>query len=63
MSVKVGAFEKNGKIYPTIELKEGDGDAFGFTFGMSKAKLVLRHVEEIRQFVREHERPQSAEKK
>ena len=54
MSVEIGTFEKDGKKYPTIQLKNGDESKFGFTFGLSKAKLILDHLEDIRQFVEDN---------
>lgn len=55
MSVKISAFEKDGKQYPTIELKTGGDDKkFGFTFGLSKARLILNNLEEIQKFVEDY---------
>ena len=53
MSVKIGSFEKDGKSFPTIELKADSAKegAFGFTFGMGKAKLIVQHIEAIKKFV------------
>ena len=51
MSVKISAFEKDGKSFPTIELKPTGDAKFGFTFGLSKARLILNNVDEIQQFV------------
>ena len=53
MSVKVNSFEKDGKQYPTLELRNGAGK-FGFTFGLSKARLILENFDEIRQFVEDN---------
>ena len=44
MSSKVGSY----KGHPTISLGEGE---YPFTFGLSKARLVLEHLDEIRAFV------------
>lgn len=55
MSVKMSAFQKDGKNYPTIELKNGSSKGFGFTFGLSKAKLILENLEEIRRFIKDNE--------
>jgi hypothetical protein len=40
---------------PTISL---GGGRFPFTFGVAKAKLILEHIEEIEQFVAEHDAKQ-----
>ena len=58
--VKINKFEKDGKSYPTIELtdgkpaKAGARPKFGFTFGLSKARLILENYEAIRQFVQDN---------
>ena len=52
--VVVKSFEKEGKTYPTIELKNGQSGKFGFTFGLSKARLILENYEDIRQFVQDN---------
>jgi len=52
--VVVKSFEKEGRTYPTIELKEGMASKFGFTFGLSKARLILENYEDIRQFVQDN---------
>ena len=39
---------------PVIVLKRFEGDRFPFSFGLSKAKLVLAAAEDIQQFVAEH---------
>lgn len=54
MSVKIGSFEKDGKSFPTIELRKGDSEKYGFAFGLSKARLILEHFDEIRQFVEDN---------
>lgn len=41
---------KKGTKNPIICLKETQEDKFAFQFGVSKAKLILDHVEQIRQF-------------
>ena len=51
MSAKTGVFEKNGTTYQTIELAEDGDSKYRFTFGLSKARLIIRHMEEIRKFV------------
>ena len=37
-----------------IVLKRNPEDKFPFQFGVSKAKLVLEHIEDIRKFVEEN---------
>lgn len=55
MSAKVNSFEKDGKKFPTLELRrEGSKNEFGFTFGVSKAKLILAHIEDIKDFVQQN---------
>jgi hypothetical protein len=44
--------EYKGK--PLIVLKRGEDDKFPFSFGISKAKLILEHIEEIKKFVEEN---------
>ncbi len=51
MSIKIGSFEKNGKKYSTIELSEEKQGQFRFSFGLAKAKLILKHMDEIEKFV------------
>ncbi len=52
--VAIKTFEKDGKAFPTIELKSGEKSKFGFTFGVSKARLILENYEDIRQFVEDN---------
>ena len=56
MSVKVSTFEKDGKSFPTIELSNAQDGKFHFTFGLSKARLILENFDEIRQFVEDNGR-------
>ena len=42
----------NGK--PVIILKRNADDRFPFSFGLSKARLILDNVEEIKEFVKEN---------
>ena len=37
-----------------IVLKRNEDDKFAFRFGISKAKLILEHIEDIRKFVEEN---------
>ena len=57
MSATMGLFQKDGKDFPTIELKTGTGKGFGFTFGLGKARLILENLEDIKKFVEENEKP------
>ena len=47
MTVERGDY--NGK--PVIILRRDENDKFPFSFGMSKARLILENVEEIQKFV------------
>lgn len=38
---------------PIIVLKRDESDKFPFSFGLSKAKLILDNLEEIKKFVEE----------
>jgi hypothetical protein len=44
--------EYKGK--PLIRLKRSEEDKFPFSFGMSKARLILENIEEIKKFVEEN---------
>jgi len=46
----IGEFKGN----VVITLKNGEDDRYGFTFGLTKAKLVLEHIDDIRRFVEEN---------
>lgn len=45
--------EFNGR--PVIILKRGEGDKYPFTFGLSKARLILENLEEVKKFVEENQ--------
>ena len=56
MGAEIGSFEKDGKVFPTITLrKEGEKsegqNKYGFSFGLSKARLIVQHIEAIKKFV------------
>jgi len=36
-----------------ITLKENEEDQYGFSFGIRKGKLILQHLKEIKEFVKE----------
>jgi hypothetical protein len=38
---------------PTLSLKKDKDDKFLFIFGETKARLILAHIEDIRQFVKD----------
>ena len=40
---------------PMLVLKRDAEDKYPFSFGMSKAKLILENIEEIKKFVAENE--------
>jgi len=39
---------------PVITLKRNEEDPYPFSFGISKAKLIMEHIEEIKKFVEEN---------
>jgi phenylalanyl-tRNA synthetase alpha subunit len=46
----IGEFKGN----VTLTLKQNEEDKFGFTFGLTKARLILDHIEDIRKFYEEN---------
>ncbi len=44
--------EYKGK--PMLVLKRDEEDKYPFSFGMSKAKLIVENIEEIKKFVSEN---------
>ena len=54
MSVKIGVFERDGMKFPTVELKAGKDDKFAFTFGLSKARLIIENLDAIKKFVEDN---------
>ncbi len=50
----MSATESEFKGNPMIVLSQGEDDKFPFQFGLKKAKLVLEHLNEIKQFVEKH---------
>jgi hypothetical protein len=44
--------EYKGK--PVIVIKRDEEDKYPFSFGLSKAKLILENIEEIKKFVEEN---------
>jgi len=49
---------KNGKTYDVLVLRDKEDSKFPFSFGLSKAKLILAHIEDIKQFVSEYDQPE-----
>lgn len=49
--------EYKGK--PVLILKRSEDEKFPFSFGVTKAKMILDHIEEIKKFVAENEKPPS----
>ena len=43
---------------PVITLKRSEDDQFPFSFGVSKAKLIVENFDEIKKFVEENSKPQ-----
>ena len=43
--------EYKGK--PIITIKRNEDDRFPFSFGLSKAKLIIENIDEIKRFVEE----------
>ena len=41
------------KGQPVIVLKRNDTDKYPFSFGLSKARLIIEHFEDIKKFVAE----------
>jgi len=41
---------------PMLVLKRAEDDKFPFSFGLSKAKLIVENIEEIKKFVEESEK-------
>ena len=50
--------EYKGK--PVLVLKRSEDEKFPFSFGVSKAKMILEHLEEIKKFVEENEKSPDA---
>jgi hypothetical protein len=46
--------ESEYKGNPMLVIKSSPEDKFPFQFGLKKAKLILEHVEDIKQFVSKH---------
>lgn len=51
--------EYKGK--PVIIIKRDENDKYPFTFGLSKARLILDNLEEIKRFVEDNVQDEPAE--
>ncbi|MCX5867000.1 MAG: hypothetical protein NT009_05880 [Proteobacteria bacterium] len=43
---------------PMLVIKSSEDDKYPFSFGLTKAKKILEHIDEIRKFVEENDKPQ-----
>ncbi len=50
MAVTESEFKGN----PMIVLSQGDEDRYPFQFGLKKAKLVIEHIDAIKQFIEKY---------
>lgn len=41
---------------PVLIIKRDENDKYPFTFGMSKARLILENLEEVKRFVEDNEK-------
>lgn len=48
------ASESEYKGSPVLILSQGAEDRFPFSFGLRKARLILEHIEDIKNFVAKH---------
>jgi deoxycytidine triphosphate deaminase len=55
----IGEFKGN----ITITLKQSEDDPYGFTFGLTKARLILEHIEDIKKFYEENKDKAKSRKK
>lgn len=45
---------------PMLVLKRNEEERFPFSFGLTKAKMILEHLDEIKKFVAEEDKPKAA---
>ncbi len=45
---------------PVLIMKRSEDDKYPFTFGLSKARLILENLEEIKRFVEENSKDEGA---
>lgn len=59
---KQGCIVERGEFKgkPILILKRDEEDKFPFSFGMTKAKLIVDNIEEIKKFVEENSKEKSA---
>ncbi len=43
---------------PLLVLKRNEEDKYPFSFGLSKARMILESIEEIKKFVEENKTPE-----
>ncbi|MFA4843985.1 MAG: hypothetical protein WC632_03430 [Candidatus Margulisiibacteriota bacterium] len=41
---------------PMLVIKRSEDEKFPFSFGLTKAKMILESIEEIKQFVKDNEK-------
>lgn len=58
MVAEIGEFKKN----PVIKLTKDEKAKYPFTFGLTKAKLILDHIEDIKKFVADNDKDKGREK-
>jgi hypothetical protein len=46
---------------PTLVIRRNEEDKYPFSFGISKAKLILENLEEIKKFVQDNSTSQDAQ--
>ena len=54
MSSTVSTYERDGRTHQIIELRKDQDSKYAFSFGVGKAELILKHIEDIRQFALQH---------
>lgn len=59
--VETSVYEKGNKKFPTITLFWNENHSGGFTFGLTKAKLILQHYRAIKQFVADNDKTDNSE--
>jgi len=60
----VASLKKEGNVVersefkgkPVLIIRRDENDKYPFTFGLSKARLILENLEEIKRFVEENEK-------
>lgn len=45
---------------PVLIIKRDENDKYPFAFGLSKARLILENLEEIKRFVEDNNKPEEA---